>query len=59
MHNATYNGPDMAPPDPQGGRKIWVIVIIVVVALCCVCAVAAGLAWQYGDQILQMLGVTL
>jgi uncharacterized protein involved in exopolysaccharide biosynthesis len=59
MHDARYSGPAMAPPNPQGPRRIWVIVTIVVVALCCACVVAAVLAWQYGDLVLEMLGITL
>jgi len=58
MHDATYSGPDIAPPDPQGGRKTWVIVIIVLLVLCCLCLIAAGLAWQFGDLVLEMLGFT-
>lgn len=45
------------PQKPKGNNTL-LIVIIVVLVLCCLCAIAVGLAWQFGDQIMQMLGVS-
>lgn len=46
-------------PTPEMPKKtnVWLIVGIVVIVLCCCCVVAAGLAWQFGDQILYQLGI--
>jgi len=48
-------------PTPEAPKKnnTWLIVGIVAVVICCCCIVGTGLAWQFGDQILQQLGITL
>lgn len=42
------------PEQPKKSNTGMIIAIVVVVLLCC-CCVAAGLAWQFGDQIMQSL----
>jgi flagellar basal body-associated protein FliL len=56
MNQDTYNASTPTPEKPK--RNTLVIVIIVLLILCCVCAIAAGFAWQFGDAIMQMFGVT-
>jgi flagellar basal body-associated protein FliL len=55
MNQDTYNAP---PPEKPKGRNTLVIVIIILLVLCCLVAIAIGLAWQFGDTILQALGIT-
>jgi hypothetical protein len=48
-----------ATPAPAPKRSnTWLIILIVIVVLCCLCLIVAGAAWQYGDQILKLIGVT-
>ncbi len=46
-------------PMPEAPKKnnTMLIVGIVLIVLCCCCVVAAGLAWQFGDQLLYQLGI--
>ena len=32
-----------------------VIIVVVVLLLCCCCLVVAGVGWQYGDTLMQMM----
>jgi flagellar basal body-associated protein FliL len=57
MNQDTYNAPPVTPEKPKG-RNTLVIVIIVLLVLCCLCAIAIGLAWQFGDAVMQTLGIT-
>ena len=59
MNNGLDNDPNIMPPQAEQGRKTWVILLIVVLMLCCLCILALGFAWQFGDQILQILGISL
>jgi flagellar basal body-associated protein FliL len=43
------------PEAPKKNNTVLIVVIVVVV-LCCCCAVVGGIAWQFGDQIVQALG---
>ena len=45
-----------APDEPRRSNTPLIIGAVVVVLLCCCCVVLA-LAWQYGDQIIQALGL--
>ncbi len=47
--------PAPLPEEPKKSTNTWLIVGIVVVVLCCCCLIAAGLAYQFGDQILQAI----
>ena len=49
------SGPAYTPPPSikRNGTKWWVIVIIVLVVLCFCCAVVGGLAYFFGDQIVE------
>jgi DNA-binding transcriptional regulator of glucitol operon len=38
--------------------RTGLIIAIVVIVLCCCCALMLGVAWNYGDQLMQMLGGT-
>ncbi len=40
---------------PKKNNTTLIIAVVVVVVLCC-CCVAAGVLWQYGDQIMKALG---
>jgi hypothetical protein len=42
------------PEEPKKNNTTLIIAIVAVVVLCC-CCIALGLAWQYGDAILQSL----
>ena len=57
MSQSTYNAPTLPPEKPKGSNTT-LIVIIVLVVLCCLCLVAAGALWQFGDALLQMLGIS-
>jgi len=52
-------GTPLESPTPAAPKKnnTLLIVGIVLVVLCCCCVVAAGLAWQFGDQLLYQLGI--
>ena len=43
-----------APEEPRKSNTTLIIAIVTAVVLCC-CCVGLGLAWQYGDAILQSL----
>jgi hypothetical protein len=47
------------PPleEPKKNNRTLIIVIAVLVVLCCCCLVIGVLGWQYGDQIMNQLGV--
>lgn len=47
----------MVPPTPETPNKknTILIVAIVLVVLCCCCLGVLGLAWAFGDQIVQTL----
>jgi len=46
--------PPMAPypEEPKKSNTTLIIAIVAAVVLCC-CCIAIGLAWQYGDVILE------
>lgn len=43
-----------APEEPKKSNTTLIIAIVAVVLLCC-CCIGLGLAWQYGDLIVQNL----
>jgi flagellar basal body-associated protein FliL len=43
------------PEAPKKKNNTILIVVIVLVVLCCCCLGVLGLAWAFGDQILQTL----
>ncbi len=45
------------PEEPKKKFPTWAIVVIVLVVLCCCCSIVGFLGWNYGDQIMQYLGV--
>ena len=44
--------------EPKKTNTTMIIIIVVVVILLCCCCATAGILWSYGDQIIQMLGVS-
>lgn len=44
------------PEEPKKSNTTLIIAIVSVVVLCC-CCIGAGLLWNYGDAILQGLGM--
>lgn len=40
------------PEEPRKSNTTLIIAIVAAVVLCC-CCIAIGLAWQYGDVIMQ------
>jgi len=46
---------DQMPAEPKKNNTV-IIAVVVVVVLCCCCLAIAGL-WQYGDAIIQSLGL--
>lgn len=52
------DAPTTPETPPRNKTQTWLIIIVVLVLLCCCCAlVAAGLAWTYGDAVMEWLGV--
>ena len=45
-----------APEAPKRSNTTLIIAAVAVAVLCC-CCIGAALLWQYGDQILQSLGM--
>jgi len=43
-----------APEEPKKSNTTLIIAVVAAVVLCC-CCIVLGLAWQYGDIILQSL----
>ena len=57
MSQDMYNAPTVTPEKPKG-RNTTLIIIVVVLVLCCLCALVLGVLWQFGDSLLQVLGIT-
>jgi hypothetical protein len=50
--------PVAPPPPPKKKTNTWLIVLIVVlVVLCCCCLLSGILAWNFGDSIMQGIGI--
>jgi hypothetical protein len=47
--------PQPLPPQPKKNNTVMIIAIVAVV-LCCCCLIVGVLGYQFGDQLLQMLG---
>ena len=47
--------PSPMPEQPRRSNT-WIIILIAVLVVCCLCAIALWAAWQFGDQVLQLLG---
>jgi hypothetical protein len=54
--NEPIGTPTPMPEAPKKNNTVLIIVIVLVV-LCCCCVIASGLAYQFGDLIMQQLGV--
>ena len=49
---------DMPPlEEPKKNNRTLIIIIAVVAVLCCCCVVIGALGWQFGDQIMNSLGL--
>jgi flagellar basal body-associated protein FliL len=55
--NQGMNSAATVPPENPKGRNTTLIIIIVVLVVCCLCALALGVLWQFGDSLLQLLGL--
>lgn len=44
------------PVEPKKNNTTLIIAAVAVVVLCC-CCIGVALLWQYGDQIMQALGL--
>ena len=44
------------PVEPKKSNTTLIIAAVAVVVLCC-CCIGVALLWQYGDQIMQALGL--
>jgi hypothetical protein len=50
--------PEFTPAEPpKKDNKALIIGIVVAVVLCCCCVVVIGLGWQFGDAIIEALGM--
>lgn len=57
--NSDFNAspiPTMDEPPKKSNTTLIIIIVVVVVMLCC-CCIAAGLAWNYGDALLNWLNI--
>lgn len=48
---------ELPPLQEEKKTNVWLIVGIAAIVLCCCCIVFSGLAWNYGDQVMNSLGV--
>ncbi len=55
--NENIETPIAPPPAEPKKNNTVLIVVIVLVVLCCCCLGIAGLAWSFGDQIMQALSL--
>jgi len=46
----------VSPEAPKKNNTALIIGIVVVVLLCC-CCITFGLAWQFGDAVVQSMGM--
>jgi hypothetical protein len=49
--------PDSITPEPPKKNNTAIIIGVVVVVLLCCCCITLGLAWQFGDAVVQSLGM--
>jgi hypothetical protein len=49
--------PGVPPEQPKKSKKTWIIILVIVLLLCCCVIVLGVVAWQFGDQIMQQLGI--
>jgi hypothetical protein len=45
-----------APEEPKKSNTTLIVAAVAVAVLCC-CCIGLALLWQYGDQIIQALGM--
>ena len=58
MSQDPYAAPTL-PPENSTRRNTTLIWVIVLLVLCCLCSLTLGLLWQFGDALVEMLGITL
>jgi len=51
-----FSGTPINEPEKKSNTTLIIIIVVAVVLLCCCCA-AAGLLWQFGDTILESIGI--
>jgi type IV secretory pathway VirB2 component (pilin) len=47
-----------AAPQQKPKSNTLLIVVVVLIVICCLCACVGALGWQYGDSVMQTLGIT-
>ncbi len=47
---------DPTPVQPKKNRT-GLIIAVVVIVLCCCCLTILGIGWNFGDSIIEMLGI--
>jgi hypothetical protein len=50
--------PPAAPPEKKKTNTWLIVLIVVLVVLCCCCLLSGILAWNFGDMIIQNMGIT-
>lgn len=55
--NADFDVPVSPSQEPPKKNNTLIIIIVVALILLCCCCVAAGLAWTYGDTLLEILNI--
>ena len=50
--------PEDAPAAPKKNNTMLIVAVVIGV-LCCCCVSTVYLGWQFGDQILELLGIQL
>jgi hypothetical protein len=50
--------PEYPPPEPKKNRTLIIVAVVVAVLCCCWVGVLA-IGWNFGDQLIQSLGIQL
>jgi flagellar basal body-associated protein FliL len=45
-------------PEKPKKNNTWLIIIVVLVVLCCLCFAVTYFGYQFGDQVLKILGLS-
>ena len=54
-----YEDNPLPPLEEEKKTNVWLIVGIAAIVLCCCCIVFTGLAWTYGDSVIDALNISL
>jgi len=50
-------GAPLEEPKKKSNTTLIIVIVVVLLLLCCCCASVGYLGWNYGDQIIQQLGM--